>query len=368
MVGEHGQNLRCSHGSFATGFFKTELVAGSVVLINPVGLDEHKPGDHVFADYNSFSHLLPGASAEPYFFAHTTLGVASKEKIVGEMDTLAAGGRIIGKVRGKVDYSFEPVHEFGSYSSDRLNANGLVAGGGWTITQSGWKPRLSSDYAYASGDNGRKDDSRETFDNMYGYNQPMNSVTGVFGWKNIKDLRTGVELAPLRRLKVKLDGRDLWLASTADGLYNSAGTRTVYDTKATNAHVGETIEMLSTVSVTKSTSVGFGVGTLFSGAYLQEAHKGATFIYPYITLFQGIRGTNDATTSHNGVFSSPTLGDCDDSEVDSHRMAHSQKAALPIVDHLRAFLCDDCRLGDRTAPRGDCHCATRHFASGPRPG
>jgi len=272
------------HGSYSTSFLKTEIVAGSVVLVNPTGFDEHKPGDHIFAEYNAFSRLLPGASVEPYFFAHTTLGVASKDKVLGEMDTLAAGGRIVGKLRGGVDYSFEALHEFGNYSNDRLNAAGLVAGGGWKITQSGWAPRISSDYAYASGDDGRKDDSRETFDNMYGYNQPMNSVTGQFGWKNIKDLRTGVEFAPLRRLKVKLDGRDLWLASTADGLYNAAGTRTVYDTKATNAHVGETIEMLSTVTVTRSTSVGFGVGTLFSGAYLQEAHKGHVHIPVHVSV------------------------------------------------------------------------------------
>jgi hypothetical protein len=284
--GNTARTFDVAHGSFATTFFKTELVAGSVVLINPTGLDEHKPGDHIYADYNAFGHLLPGASVEPYFFAHTTLGVVSKEKVLGEMDTLAAGARIIGKVRGGLDYSFEALHEFGSYSNDRLKAAGLVAGGGWTIKQSGWKPRLSTDYAYASGDDGRKDDSRETFDNMYGFNQPLNSVTGLFGWKNIKDLRTGVEITPLHRLKLKLDGRDLWLASTADGLYNSAGTRTVDDTKATSGHVGESLEMLSTVTLTRTTSVGFGVGSLFSGAYLQQAHKGATFIYPYMTLFQ----------------------------------------------------------------------------------
>jgi hypothetical protein len=69
-------------------------------------------------------------------------------------------------------------------------------------------------------------------------------------------------------------------------LYNAAGARTVYDTKATNAHVGESIEMLSTVRVTSSTAVGFGVGNLFSGAYLQQAHKGATFTYPIIYLSQ----------------------------------------------------------------------------------
>ncbi len=275
-----------ARGSYTNNFFKTELLAGSVVLMNPTGLDEHKPGDHVYADYNTFTHLLRGASVEPYFIAHTSMGVSSKEKVTGDMDTLAAGGRIVGKLRGGVDYNFEAVHEFGSYSSDHLNAAGLVAGGGWTITQSGWRPRVSGDYAYASGDDGRKDGSRETFDNMYGSNQPMSSLTGQFDWKNIKNLRTGVEFYPLRRLQVKLDGRDLWLASTADGLYNCAGTRTVYDTKANNAHVGETVEMLATASVTRSTSLGLGVGTLFSGAYLQEAHKGATFIYPFVTLFQ----------------------------------------------------------------------------------
>jgi hypothetical protein len=286
--GNTARNFDVAHGSYTTNFFKTELVAGSAVLINPTGLDEHKPGDHIYADYNTFAHLLPGASVEPYFIARTTLGVDSKEGKLGEMDTLAAGGRLIGKVRGGVDYSFEAVHEFGSYSNDRLSAAGMVAGGGWTITQSGWRPRVSSDYAYASGDDGRKDGSRETFDNMYGFNQPMNSLTGQFGWKNIKDVRTGVEFYPLRKLKVKLDGRDFWLASTEDGLYNAAGTRTVYDTKATSAHVGESIEMLSTASVTKTTTLGFGVGTLFSGAYLQQAHKGATFFYPIIYLYQKI--------------------------------------------------------------------------------
>lgn len=64
---------------------------------------------------------------------------------------------------------------------------------------------------------------------MYGYNQPMNSFTGLFGWKNIKDLRTGLEFSPLHRLKVKAGRKDFWLASTADGLCHAGGTRTVGD-------------------------------------------------------------------------------------------------------------------------------------------
>ncbi len=274
-----------ANGSYTTKYFKAQLVAGSVTLINPEGFSEHRPGDHIYADYNTFPHLIPGASVEPYLIARTSDNVKSKEGQIGNMDTLAVGGRIVGKWRD-LDYNFEPLHEFGSYSNDRLDANGLLTGAGWTIASSAWKPRLSTDYEFASGDNGQKNDTRENFDNMFGYNYPMNSVTGLFDWKNLKDLRTGVEFLPFKKLKFKLNGREFWLANTHDGLYNAYGTRTVFNTKATSAHVGESVEMMATALVTKSTTIGFGVGTLFPGEYLKQSGKDQAFIYPYLSLAQ----------------------------------------------------------------------------------
>jgi hypothetical protein len=269
-------------GSYTNSVFRSELLAGSVILVDPNNPDEHKPGDHVYADYNTFPRLLPGASVEPYFIVRTSDNVKSKEGLVGNMDTLALGIRIAGTLPGHFDYNFEPVHEFGSYSSDRLDANGLLTGIGWTATQSRWKPRLSTDYTYASGDNGKKNGTRENFDNMYGFNYPMNSLTGQFGWKNVEDLRAGVEFAPWKKLKFKLNGRDFWLANTNDGLYNAFGTRTVFNPKATSAHVGEAVEMMATAALAKHTTIGFGVGTLFPGEYLKESNKDQAFIYPYL--------------------------------------------------------------------------------------
>lgn len=280
------RNFDVAHGTITTGYFKSELVAGSVILVDPNGPDEHKPGDHIYADYNSFAHLLPGASIEPYFFAHTSDNVKSKEGQLGDMDTLAVGGRVVGKLRGGIDYNFEPLHEFGSYSNDRLDAAGLLTGAGWTISSYGWKPRLSTDYEYASGDNGKKNGTRETFDNMYGYNQPMNSLTGQFGWKNLKDFRSGVEFYPFKKLKIKVDGREYWLANTEDGLYNALGNITVHNVKATSAHVGESVEMMAAAMLTKYTTFGFGVGTLFPGEYLKQSQKDQAFVYPYISLTQ----------------------------------------------------------------------------------
>jgi hypothetical protein len=114
----------------------------------------------------------------------------------------------------------------------------------------------------------------------------MNSLTGQFAWKNLRDLRSGLEFYPLKKLKMRIDGRDFWLANTKDGLYNALGTRTVYNPNATSAHVGESIEMMATATLTKTTVFGFGVGTLFPGEYLKESQKDQAFIYPYIYFTQ----------------------------------------------------------------------------------
>lgn len=280
------RNFDVINGSYTTKYFKSQFVAGSVILVNPEAPDEHRPGDHIYADYNTFPHLLPGASVEPYLIAHTSDNVKSKEGGVGNMDTLALGLRIAGKLAHGIDYNVEPLHEFGSYSSDRLDASGLLTGAGWVTTSSGWKPRLSIDYEFASGDNGKKNGTREQFDNMFGYNYPMNSLTGLFYWKNLKDLRAGVEVAPRKNLKIKLNAREFWLANVNDGFYNAYGTRIVFDPSATSAHIGESVETMATAKLARNTTAGFGVGVLFPGQYLKQAGKDQAFLYPYFYLAQ----------------------------------------------------------------------------------
>ena len=54
-------------------------------------------------------------------------------------------------------------------------------------------------------------------------------MTGQISWKNIEDWRAGLDFAPMKKLRVKMDFRDYWLATLQDGLYNSSGVRTVFD-------------------------------------------------------------------------------------------------------------------------------------------
>jgi hypothetical protein len=186
------------------------------------------------------------------------------------------------------DYNAEAVREGGSYSKDVVQALGYVGGAGWLISDTPAKPHVSSDFSWASGDSGRKDGHHESFDYLYGSQQPLYSLTGQVAWRNIGDWRAGIDFAPFKKLTVKTDFRDYWLATVQDGLYNGFGTRTVFNSKATSTHVGEGVETQFVYAVTPKTSLGVGVGNLKPGAYLRQSGKITGYVYPYLSFSRSL--------------------------------------------------------------------------------
>jgi hypothetical protein len=269
---------------FTDGAMNLDIAAGSVVLADSKRMDRHKPGEHFYVAYSKWSNLVPAASVEPYFLAKTQLGVKSKDGKTGDATTLAAGMRVIGKVDGGFDYSVEAVHEMGSYANDSVRAWGTASQVGWTAAKLPWTPRLIGEYVFASGDSGKKDSAHQNFDFFYGLNQPMNSFTGQVSWKNLKEFRTGIALQVLKPLKVTVDYRDYWLATTQDGLYNVSGTKTVMNASAKSGHIGDGIDATATYAFSKTVTLGVGVSNLFPGEYLIESKKTSGFVYPFLYM------------------------------------------------------------------------------------
>ncbi|HLK19158.1 MAG TPA: alginate export family protein [Bryobacteraceae bacterium] len=271
-------------GTITYGSFSTQLLAGSIILVDPAREDRSRPGEHVYGDYSTFKKLIPGASVEPYVFVKTALNVKSKDGAVGNADIVYAGGRVIGKIRKDFDYSVEAVREAGSYANDSMEAWGYIAGGGWTNARLPWKLHFSTEYAFASGDSGAKDGRHESFDILYGAQQPPTSLTGMFCWRNIEDLRVGGDFSPWKKLLFKVAYRDYWLATIKDGLYNAANGQVVLNRKATSNHVGDGVDAQAVVAVNGKTSVGFGLGTLNPGEYLIQSKKTSEYYYPFVFL------------------------------------------------------------------------------------
>ena len=281
------KNFDVVRGTFNAPIVNLDLIAGSVVLDDPNRMDRSKPGEHFYVVYSKWGKLIPGASVEPYVMAKTQSGtdeVKGKDGRLGDADTFYGGLRIIGTLPGGFDYNAEAIREGGDYADDVVQAFGYILGGGWKLPVERWLPHFSSDFVKVSGDSGRKDGHHESFDYLYGAQQPLTSLTGQMALRNIVDFRAGVDFTPVKKLKVQLDFRDYWLATVQDGLYNTFGTQTVLNAKATSAHVGAGVDLQSNMPITPKTFLGVGVGTLSPGAYLKQSGKTTGYVYPYLTF------------------------------------------------------------------------------------
>ena len=272
--------------TLSRGRAKVDLIAGSSVLIDPTRFDRHKPGEHLYGAYGSIAGVLPGMKIEPYLLFKQTLNVKSELGVTGDALVISPGARATGTTRGRFDYTAEVVVQRGSYSSDRVAALGQSYVAGWTIADSRFKPRVSVEYNYASGDPSPKNGTRDTFDQFYPSNHLYYGMIDQFGWKNLKNARAGFDFAATKKLKIRSDFNEFYLATIQDGLYNSSGTSVVLNRGATSAHIGSESNTVGLYQLSKIWKCGAGFGHLFAGQYLKEAKAGFGYTYPYV-MFAG---------------------------------------------------------------------------------
>ena len=222
---------------------------------------------------------------EPYVLFKQNLTIKSEASELGDAIVTSPGVRITGKLPGGLDYIAEGVLQRGSWSMDRVSARGGTALLGWTVSKASWKPRVSAEYNYASGDSTVKDGARNTFDQFYSSNHSYYGMIDQFGWKNMKDFRAGFDLVLAKKIKVRADYNDFNLATVQDSLYNSSGSSAVLNRKATSAHVGRAWNTVALYQWTKIWKFGAGIGHLYAGDYLKQSKSPSGYTYPYVMFY-----------------------------------------------------------------------------------
>jgi hypothetical protein len=270
--------------TLSAGRAKLDLIAGSVVAIDPTRIDRHRTGEHIYGAYGSIRSILPGMNIEPYVLFKQTLKVKSEPGVAGNALVVSPGSRLFGIAPGRIDYTAEVVAQRGSYSGDTVSALGGSIVAGWTIWNTAWKPRISVEYNYASGDATNKDGERNTFDQFYPSNHGYYGMIDQFGWKNMKNLRAGFDLLPVKKLKLRTDFNEFYLATVQDGLYNSSGTSILLNRKAISGHIGSEVNTVGLYQYSKVWKFGAGYGHLFAGQFLRESKVTYGYTYPYVML------------------------------------------------------------------------------------
>ena len=281
--GNTGRTFEGAVLSYKQPDLKLDVLTASVVQADRNRFDRHKPGDRVTGAYGWLDKLVPQASIEPFLFYRSQLNIVSEGGHHGEADSFNGGVRMIGRLPGRFDYSTLIVSQWGSFAGDRISGLGGAHSAGWTVNRSARKPRISAEYDHASGDHGSTDGHHETFDQVYGAYHSVLGIADRLGWRNSRNRRVGFDFLPFKNVKLVIDGRDLSLATAKDALYDATGAKCVFNPAATSTHVGVELDSYAVYQVTRTASIGAGVGHLFAGAYLTQSGKGS-YTYPYVMV------------------------------------------------------------------------------------
>ncbi len=252
----------------------------SVVVIDRFGMDD--------SDKDS---LLSG------LYAHIpTLGIQDTELYALYFDdtnrkdhflTLGTHWKSTPGKLGPWDYETEFVVQTGTAGGRDLSAFASYIEGGYTF-QGPWKPRLSLEYSYGSGDGDPTDGDNGSFQNLYPTNHPHYGYMDAFSWSNMHDAVLHLSAKPAKTLTAGMDLHFFWLADTADTWRRAnASTAVRPASPAASNYAGAEFDTLLTWSPHSSFTLTAGYSHFFAGSYLDDSGTGsdADFVY----LMTGIK-------------------------------------------------------------------------------
>lgn len=252
----------------------------SVVVIDRFGMDD--------SDKDS---LLSG------LYAHIpTLGIQDTEVYALYFDdtnrndhflTLGTHWKSIPGKLGPWDYETEFVVQTGTAAGRDLRAFASYIEGGYTF-QGPWKPRLSLEYSYGSGDGNAADNKQGAFQNLFPTNHLHYGLMDAFSWSNIHDVALHLSAKPSAKLTTSLDFHLFWLDDTADTWRRANATTAVRPANAAASNYpGSELDLLITYAACANCNVTLGYSHFFAGDYL--ADTGASSDADFVYLMTGIK-------------------------------------------------------------------------------
>ena len=187
-----------------------------------------------------------------------------------------------GKLPGRFDYGTEMAKQTGSlgfYSIHSWAGQWVV---GKTFGAAALQPRFFAESNYASGTHDYARRQWGTFDQLYPSSHDKLGFADQVGWRNIVQVRSGVEESLAKQWRLRQTYENFWLASTQDGLYGASGLLVVKAPLiAAGRHVGQEMDLDFDYEWNRALTVGFGYARLFAGEFLKRTTPGRDFQYPY---------------------------------------------------------------------------------------
>jgi hypothetical protein len=278
-----GRTFDTARVDFHANGLQLAVFAASVIIARDGVIDHHQEGNNFYGIYASLSKLIPHATLEPYLLwrvAPAGLRLAENGSGLGALSEVTGGARLAGTA-GRLDFDVEMNKQTGSLGPKTIDAWAGHWNAGY-VMQRAAKPRPFLEYNYASGNKNGSGSTWGTHDQIYPSAHDRMDFGDQFGWRNIRDLRAGVQenLGRTWTLSEVMD--NVWLASKYDAMYGSSGAVSVAaHPSVTSTHAGTELELIAECKQNKHISYGFGWAHLFPGAFLNQTTSGRDYNYPF---------------------------------------------------------------------------------------
>ncbi len=258
---------------------RLELLSLSIVRVRPDDFNRPNLGDRLWGTYDTFSNVIPNGTLEVYLLRHAQNrpgGFTGQ----GSLGINSLGARVVGPLPYSFKYGIETVAQNGK--TGPLVHRGFA----WYSSLSRRLPLtlpldLEVEYKYASGSsNPAVRDT--TYDQLYAANHDKFGHADLFGWRNIKNLRSLDTLHITKPLAFNFMYDNWWLASPTDGLYNGSGALIVKpSSRNTLTHIGQETDFFATYQIS-GWLFGAGFAHIFKGDYLTKMTPGVNTRYMYV--------------------------------------------------------------------------------------
>ena len=278
-----GRTFDAARLTLRSSWGKADLFMGAYVKIDPVSFSEPVPSQHLDGIYGTLSKIVPNGSVEPYVYWRLEHSFKNELGKLGNLDEKTAGLRLAGKMPYAFDYSIDSAFQRGSYAGDPIAAWATHWLLGWTAG----RMRVYGEWNQASGDTDVRDSRHQGFDQLYPAGHDKLGFDDLFGWSNLRHMRTGMEYKVHRRLTLMGAVNAYWVGSEKDALYNSSGrviARSATGTAGRN--VGSEFDLQGRWTVHPGTTAHVGYGRLVAGEFLQRTTPGLTYNLFSLSLAQ----------------------------------------------------------------------------------
>ncbi len=263
---------------------KISIFASSVIVARDGAVAHHIEGNNLYGIYSSFAHVIPHATLEPYLLwrvAPANLHL-SEDAGLGHFSEVTGGARLSGTWLHNLDYDVEMNKQTGSLGHYTIDAWAGHWNAGYTFKGSRFQPRPFAEYNYASGNRNPSGNTWGTHDQIYPSSHDKMDFADQFGWRNIEDLRVGVDEKIAAKWTLTEVFDDFWLATKNDAVYGSSGAIAISaHPDATSNHLGSEIDLIAEYKQNQHVTYSFGLAHLFTGQYLNEATHGKDYNYPF---------------------------------------------------------------------------------------